>query len=270
VILGDDVTLYLGDCLEILPTLAAGSVDLTVTSPPYDNLRDYDKSVFLFEPIARELYRVTKQGGVVVWVVGDATDNGSETGTSFSQALYFKEIGFNIHDTMIYMKAGPSYPAQNKYYQVFEYMFVLSKGSPATFNPIKDRENRWYGQKWSKIRTRRERNGDLKTQIWYADEGEKLGTRFNIWQYQVGYGYQGDGYAHMHPASFPEELAEDHILSWSNPGDVILDPMMGSGTTCKMAVKHDRKTVGIERVSTYFDIAVKRIKEAQLQMRLPI
>jgi site-specific DNA-methyltransferase (adenine-specific) len=250
--------------------LEAGSVDLTVTSPPYDNLRTYNGYTFNFEGIAQELYRVTKAGGVVVWVVGDASDNGSETGTSFRQALYFKELGFNLHDTMIYMKAGPSYPSQDKYYQVFEYMFILSNGKPKTFNPIKDRENRWFGQKWSKVRTRRKKNGDLKSQIWYADEGERLGTRFNIWQYAVGYGYQGDELAHQHPASFPEDLVQDHILSWSNPGDMVLDPLMGSGTTGKMATLFQRDFIGIELSDKYYELAKKRIAQAQLQIRMDI
>jgi len=225
---------------------------------------------FNFEAVAQELYRVTKQGGVVVWIVGDQTIEGSESGTSFKQALYFKKIGFKIHDTMIYMKAGPSYPSQDKYYQVFEYMFVLSKCNPITFNPIKDRENRWYDQKWSKVRSRRNKEGVLKETTWTDPEGEKLGTRFNIWQYQVGYGHHGDEFAHKHPASFPEELAEDHILSWSNEGDTVLDCMMGSGTTGKMAHKHKRKFIGMEVSEEYFDIAKKRIIKAQLQLRMEL
>lgn len=265
-----DCELWLGDCLELLPRMKPGSVDLTVTSPPYDNLREYDGTPFVFDPIPSELYRVTKPGGVLVWVVGDKKIKGSESGTSFRHALAFMQVGFRLHDTMIYMKAGPSYPSKNTYYQVFEYMFVFSKGKLKTFNPIKDRENRWWGEKWSKIRTRRQHNGDLKSQIWYADEGDKIGVRFNIWQYQVGHGYHGDEYCHKHPASFPEALAQDHILSWSNPGDLVLDPLMGSGTTGKMAMVTGRKFVGIERYTKYFDNAVERLEAARSQTRLEI
>jgi len=265
-----DVTLYCADCLEVLPTLEAGSVDMILTSPPYDDLRLYKGYVFDFERIANELARIIKPGGVIVWIVGDSTDDTGETGTSFRQCLYFKSLGLRLHDTMIYMKAGPAYPSHDKYYQIFEYMFVLSKGRPSTFNPIKDRENRWYGLKWSKIRTRRMKNGDLKVQDWYKEEGNKTGVRFNIWQYVTGFGYHGDELAHQHPASFPEDLAYDHIMSWSNPGDLILDPLMGSCTTGKMAVTNGRRFIGVDIAQEYFDLAKKRISDAQLQIRMPL
>lgn len=265
------VELILGDCAEIMTTFPNACIDLTVTSPPYDNLRTYNGYTFNFEATAEQLYRVTKPGGVVVWVVGDATVNGSETGTSFSQALYFKECGFNLHDTMIYQKNGPSYPSQDKYYQVFEFMFIFSKNKPVTFNPIKDRLNRWFGEKWSKTRTRRDKDGSLKVQDWYKEEGSKFGTRFNVWKYNVGAGYTAkEDYAYDHPAIFPESLARDHILSWSNIGDTVFDPMMGSGTTGKMAVSNDRNFIGIEISAEYLKISEKRIKDAQQQMRLPL
>jgi site-specific DNA-methyltransferase (adenine-specific) len=235
-------------------------LDLAVTSPPYDNLRNYNGYSFDFENTAKELYRVTKQGGVVVWVVGDATVNGSETGTSFKQALYFIQCGFNLHDTMIYEKNGPAYPSQNKYYQIFEYMFILSKGKPKTFNPIKDRKNLWFGQKWSKTRSRRNKEGVLKTQDWYKDEGNEYGVRFNIWRHNVGAGYSSkDDIAFKHPAIFPEKLAEDHILSWSNEGDLIYDPFGGSGTTCKMALINNRNWIMSEISEKYSEIAHERI-----------
>ena len=265
----NNVTLHLGDCAEVMRSFPDGCIDLTVTSPPYDNLRTYNGYVFDFEAIARQLCRVTKPGGVVVWVVGDATINGSESGASFRQVLYFKEIGFSIHDTMIYLKNGPAYPSQDRYYQVFEFMFILSKGKPKTFNPIKDRENRWYGQKWGKTRTRRETDGTLKVQDWYKEEGEKFGTRFNVWKFNVGAGYTAEeNYAHEHPAMFPEALARDHILSWSNPGDMVFDPMTGSGTTGKMAVKYGRNFTGIEISAEYYQIAERRIRAAQQQPSL--
>jgi DNA modification methylase len=250
-------TVYTGEASEVLSTFDDDCIDLVVTSPPYGNLRTYQGYAFDFQAIARQLYRVTKPGGVVVWVVGDQTDDTGESGESFRQCLALKDLGFRLHDTMIYMKAGPAYPAQDKYFQVFEYMFVFSKGKPLTCNLLKDRENRWFGQKWSKVRTRRETNGDLKSQTWYADVGDKLGVRFNVWQYAVGYGYQGDDYARLHPASFPEALAQDHILTWSNPGDIILDPMAGSGTTLKMAKMLERQYIGIEISSEYVEKIIK-------------
>jgi len=243
-----------GDCLEVMKTLEDNSIDLTVTSPPYDNLRDYKGYTFDFEGIAKELYRITKEGGVVVWVVGDATIKGSETGTSFKQALYFKEIGFNLHDTMIWNKGGFSAVGslQNRYAPVFEYMFVLSKGFPKTFNPIKDRKTKHGGKKASG--TIRQADGTTKpmSKVMIINE---YGQRFNIWEQSPQRQTGG------HPAPFPEKLAEDHILSWSNEGDTILDPMAGSGTTLKMAKKNNRNYIGIEISSEYIEIINKRLTQ---------
>lgn len=237
----------------------SGVADLILTSPPYDNLREYNGYTFDFVKIASEIYRTLAPGGVLVWVVGDQTDETGETGTSFRQVLHFKSLGLRLHDTMIYMKAGPSHPSMDKYYQVFEYMFILSKGRPKTYNPIQDRKNRWYKKKFSKVRTRRKPDGTLNRQVWDDEEGNEYGTRFNIWQYAVGAGNHGDALAHKHPASFPEDLAGDHILSWSNPGDLVLDPMVGSGTTGKMARLLGRKFIGLDISHEYCHLAMQRL-----------
>lgn len=256
------VDLRLGDCREVLRTLADDSIDLTVTSPPYDNLRTYNGFTFDFEGIARELYRVTNPGGVVVWVVGDATVKGSETGTSFRQALYFRDVcGFNLHDTMIWNKGCFSAVGalQTRYAPVFEYMFVLSKGKIGKFNPIKDRRNKQAGTLVHG--TVRQADGTVKPM---TGKGAKViadfGQRFNVWDMPPE---QRRG-MHNHPAPFPESLARDHILSWSNEGDTVLDPFLGSGTTGKMARQHGRKFVGIEISADYFAIATRRIEEAQM------
>lgn len=252
--------IHLGDNVELIKELADNYVDLTVTSPPYDNMRFYNGYSFDFESIAKELYRVTKYGGVVVWVVGDKTEKGSESGTSFKQALYFKEVGFNLHDTMIYEKDSISFPERNRYYQIFEYMFILTKGKPKTVNLITDRKNKWY-------------NGKKHIKGHYRNsEGEKIrhnkqnllkeyGVRFNIWRISNGHQKSTlDKIAFKHPAIFPEKLAQDHILSWSNEGDIVLDPFMGSGTTAKMALLNKRKYIGMEISQEYIDIANERIK----------
>ena len=248
------------DCLNVMGKFPDKCIDLTVTSPPYDNLRTYNGYTFDFEGIAQELYRVTKDGGVVVWVVGDATIKGSETGTSFKQALYFKEIGFNLHDTMIYRKSSP-YPASkngNRYTSNFEYMFIFSKGKPKSSHLIADRKNRWGGTSSFGTQTDRNKNGELiKRKKVVIDE---YGVRFNIWEYATGYGNNKDGITN-HPAIFPEQLAKDHIISWSNEGDTVLDPMCGSGTTLKMAKLSNRNYIGIEISPEYVDIANKRIKD---------
>ena len=250
------------DCVEGLKLLKDESIDLTVTSPPYDNLRKYNGYSFDFEPVAKELYRVTKLGGVVVWVVGDATINGSETGTSFRQALYFKECGFNLHDTMIYEKSGCSLPSPNRYLQHFEFMFVFSKGKPKTYNLICDRENRF--ERWGKTKKVREKDGSFT--IRETKPFNKYGRRYNIWKYVTG--GQGntatDSIAHRHPAIFPEQLARDHIISWSNEGDIVLDPFSGSGTTHKMALLNNRRFIGFEISQEYIDIETQRLKDCGL------
>lgn len=252
------IDLKLGDCLEVMKSLPSQSIDLTVTSPPYDNLRTYNGYSFDFEGIAKELYRVTKDGGVVVWIVGDATINGSETGTSFKQALYFKEIGFNLHDTMIYQKNNFANPSSNRYHQIFEFMFVLSKGKPKTFNPIKDRKNVCIGQSNWGANKARQKDGSFKERP--KKIVSEYGMRYNIWEFMTSKGFATkDNFAYSHPAIFPEKVAYDHIISWSNEGDTVLDCFLGSGTTGKIAKQLNRQFMGIEISPEYLEIARKRI-----------
>ena len=256
-----EVKLYQGDCLDVMKSMKDCCIDLTVTSPPYDNLRTYNGNIEQwsfekFQEIAKELYRITKNDGVVVWVVGDATIKGSETGTSFRQALWFMKCGFKLHDTMIWEKSTFSNPFPNRYHQVFEYMFIFSKGKLKTFNGIKDRKNKHGGIKVKP--TVREANGELFPRK--EKTVSEYGKRFNVWQIteekrnKLG-----------HPAPFPEQLANDHIVSWSNPNDIVFDPFMGSGTTGKMAILNNRNFIGIELDPTYFQVAKDRIEQAQLQ-----
>ena len=252
------------DCLEGMKLLSENSIDLIVTSPPYDNLRTYNGNIEQwsfekFQGIAKELYRVTKQGGVVVWVVGDATIKGSETGTSFKQALYFKEIGFNLHDTMIYEKSTSPYPMHTRCNQLFEYMFIFSKGKPKTFNPIKI-PTITGGQKRSKDGGYRQKDGTIKLARYETRKMTK--TIGNIWRYSVG------GKRNNHPATFPEKLAEDHIITWSNEGDVVLDPFLGSGTTAKMALLNNRNFIGFELSQEYCKMAEKRIEPYLIQQTI--
>ena len=252
--------IYNEDCLEGMKRIPDGFVDLTVTSPPYDNLRTYNGNIEQwsfekFQGIAKELYRVTKQGGVVVWVVGDATIKGSETGTSFRQALFFMECGFNLHDTMIYSKGGQGATGSNKaYWQDFEYMFVFSKGNICTFNPIEDRPNKTKPSERIENQGHRHATGETKGKR--LIKRKEFGRRFNIWQYHER------GTRISHPAVFPEQLASDHILSWSNPNDLVFDPFIGSGTTAKMALLNNRNYIGFELDKHYCDIANERIQKA--------
>ena len=251
-----------GDCITEMQKMESGIIDLTVTSPPYDNLRTYagtlDWNFDIFKQVANELYRITKDGGVVVWVVGDATIKGSETGTSFKQALCFKEIGFNLHDTMIWEKSTFSAVGalKTRYAPVFEYMFILAKGKLKTFNPIKDKPNKHFGV--AHHGTYRKGDGTTK-EVVGKSKGKivaEYGQRHNVWKIN-----EEKVLNKVHPAVFPEQLANDHIISWSNENDVVFDPFMGSGTTGKMAVFHSRNFIGIEKVDNYFNIAEKRIQE---------
>lgn len=260
-----DVQITNNDCLRNLRFMREGTVDLTVTSPPYDNLRTYNNSDWSWgesdwAPIIKELYRVTAQGGVVVWIVGDSTVNGSETGSSFRQALWAMECGFRLHDTMIWNKGAFSAVGalQTRYAPVFEYMFVWSKGRPKAFNPIKDKPNKHAGQ----VMTGNIRQPDGSTRRMCGD-GAKIiaenGQRHNVWMMPAKKSRQDT----RHPAQFPERLAHDHIVSWSNEGDMVLDPFMGSGTTGVAAIKASRRFTGIEIDETYFRIAKDRIEDAQ-------
>lgn len=252
--------LICGDCLEEMRKMPDEIIDLTITSPPYDNLRTYNGYSFNFENIAKELYRITKKGGIVVWVIGDQTINGSETGTSFKQALYFKEIGFNLHDTMIWRKQTftDTGSLKTRYGNVFEYMFVLSKSKPKTFNPIKDRENKTYGRK--KTGTIILKDGTSKEVSSKGKNIRRFSQRFNVWDINTCISNKERT---KHPAQFPEQLVKDHILSWSNEGDLILDPFMGSGTTGKMCKLLNRDFIGIEISDEYFNIAKERINNLE-------
>lgn len=249
--------IYNENCLETMARMKDNFIDLTVTSPPYDNLRDYKGYSFDFESIAKELYRVTKEGGVVVWIVGDATIKGSESGTSFKQALYFKECGFNLHDTMIWQKTNPMPKIRTKrYFDVFEYVFILSKKAPKTFNPIMV-DCKSGGKTYnSTCKNMGGESGRTKKEFKLNNQRYKN----NIWEMAVAKNKTS------HPAVFPEQLANDNIISWSNQNDLVYDCFMGSGTTAKTAILNNRNYIGSEMSEEYCDIAEKRIKETQIKL----
>lgn len=255
--------IYNEDCVETMGRMPDNYVDLVVTSPPYDGLRDYHGYTFPFEDIAKELYRIIKDGGVVVWIVNDGTIDGSETGTSFRQALYFKDIGFNIHDTMIWKKESCAFPEATRYYPNFEYMFVFSKGTPKTVNLITDRKNIYGGTKAHG--TFRKEDGSLHKRsttfkkVVYKD----YGVRFNVWEINTEKQNKTG-----HPAVFPIQLAADHIKSWSNEGDLVYDCFLGSGTTALAAYKLNRHYIGSEISKEYFEIASYRIDMERYNLKL--
>ena len=264
--------LYLDDCISRMQKLVKEGVkvDLTISSPPYDEIYDYSGTLIwnydIFKEVAKKLYEITKDGGIVVWVVNDQMKNGSESGTSFKQALYFMEVGFKLHDTMIYAKNNPVPNAKTRYQQSFEYMFVLSKGKPKTTNILTEpRSNKWNDKRCFRKEKRfnRDKDGQFSVKKDFKFDINEEVPRRNIWYYSVGLNVSTkDRDAFKHPAIFPEKLAQDHILSWSNEGDLVLDPFMGSGTTGKMAIINNRNFIGIEKVDEYYNIAIERISQA--------
>ncbi len=246
--------IYNEDCLVTMNRMPDDFIDFVITSPPYDDIRNYNGFQFEFNKIAQQLYRVMKKGGVVIWVVADATINGSETGTSFRQALYFKEIGFNLHDTMIYYKNNPMPQTGNRYHQHFEYMFALSKDKPKTFNPITE------PTKYSGIANMKNRgkDGTLNYEKIERTANKKVG---NVFFYSIGGGISTkDTIAYNHPAIFPEKLVVDQIVTWTNENDLIYDPFIGSGTTAKMASILNRKWIGSEISLEYTKLANDRLR----------
>ncbi|MCY7016157.1 site-specific DNA-methyltransferase [Streptococcus sanguinis] len=257
--------LILGDSVKELKKLENNSIDGVVTSPPYDKLRTYENGKLdwnfrVFEQIANELYRVLKDGAVICWVVGDSVVNGAKTLTSFRQALYFQQLGFAMHDVLIYQKTGSGPPHKNRYFNSFEYIFVLSKGKPKTIHLLKDKPNKWAGHSTYGEVTRREVDGTL------TKKGKKVvgefGVRTNVWTYKNGRGQTTtDKIAHGHPAIFPEKLVEDCLKTWTDEGDLILDPFGGSGTTAKISKKLNRDFLYIEKEEKYFEIAKERLRD---------
>ena len=250
--------LFLGDCREKMGKLPESCTDLIITSPPYDNLRTYEDGVewdfSIFKEVATQIVRVMKEGSTLVWVVGDSVKDGSESGSSFKQALWFKKLGLKLHDTMIYIKNGGINRGSLKaYQQKFEYMFVFVKGKIKTVNLIKDRRNKYVEDRIKKVR---QKDGTFKEQHFKSNE---YGVRYNYWIYDTGL---HDEKEFKHPAQFPLQLAIDHIKSWTNEGDIVLDPFMGSGTTGVACLNLNRKFCGIELVEKYFNIAKERIEKA--------
>lgn len=260
--------IFLGDCVEGMRRLTDACIPLTVTSPPYDGLRSFGGHALDFESfkrVADELYRVTMPGGIVIWVVADAIVAGSETGTSARQKLYFKQIGFKIHHTMVMDKAGSRWPCKVRYGDSLEYAFILAKGKPRTINLLRDKPNRRAGE--VQDFNRREQDGRLRP----AGRSRPIaawGHRRAIWKYAVGSGLTTtDRYAYDHPALMPEKMAEDHIQSWSKPGDLVFDPMAGAGTTCKMALLNHRRYLGFEINPHYHALAERRMRDAHAEYR---
>lgn len=259
---------YNEDCVDTMLFIPHGSIDMVLTSPPYDSMRDYGGtsswSLEKAREVIGELYDILKEGGVCVWVVGDETVDGSETMTSFRHAMMFVEAGFRLHDTMIYSKDNPCpVGGSNRYYQSFEYMFVFSKGSPKTFNPLTEpRRNKYNDTRTERVKGfQRGVDGNMVPKFTKINQGDP--KRRNVWTYSLG---SSDHTGH--PAVFPYDLAKDHILSWTNDGDIVYDPFMGSGTTAIACIRNNRRFIGSEISTEYFNACKERIREENRIVRL--
>ncbi len=262
---------YHVNCIAGMQQLDDECIDLVVTSPPYDDLRTYNDNtkwdINVFYSVAAQLNRVLKPGGVIMWNVNDATIKGSESGSSFRQALHFMELGLRLHDTMIYEKTGTAFASgvnSVRYTQQFEYCFILSKGKPKTVNLLCDKKNKWAGhQSWGNAQTRK-KDGSIHDPGKKSKEIKEWGVRTNIWKIKNSGGFgQSSKTSYKHPATMPEELARGHIHTWSNEGDLILDPFMGSGTSAQICLEMLRNFIGFEIDDEYYNMCVDRVKPYQ-------
>ena len=258
----ESVELYHGDCTKLLSQLNLHA-NLIITAPPIEHSKDVDYKSFDFDLVANVCVNTLSEGGVMVWIVSDSTIKGSETGNSFKQALSFIERGLRLHDTMIFEKRHPRLTTNNRYMNAWEYMFVFSKGEPSVANMIIDRPNVTAGKgRYKSLGSGRDKS---KIEITNLENRivQEYSKRTNIWDYAVGYNHSAPDYknAHQHPAIFPLALAQDHILTWSNPGDLVLDPMCGSGTTLRAAKNLNRYAVGIEINKKYIDLIKERMAQ---------
>jgi site-specific DNA-methyltransferase (adenine-specific) len=257
----NNITLHLQDCIEWMQSVDSDSIDMTLTSPPYDKIRNYEGYSFDFESTAKELYRITKPGGVVIWNVADQTVNGSETCTSMKQALYFVECGFKLHDTMIYLKKNPMPSSGKRYHQSWEYIFCFSKGVPNTFNPIE------VECKYANLNANQKYRGVDGKKNYKVTKRNAVSKVKNVFEYIIGGGHTTkDKIAFEHPAIMPEKLAEDQIKTWTNEGDVVIDPFAGSGTTAKMCLMNHRKFYGCEISEEYCNIFIKRLEQFETKL----
>jgi DNA modification methylase len=274
-----DSQIICGDNVTVLKTFPDACVDLVVTSPPYDSLRvaaGYQNGFDLVD-LCNQLLRVIKPGGMVVWVVADQTVNGARTGTSYKQALHFMSHGFQLFDDIVYLKSGTNFPSKSRYTNTWEHMFCFSKGMPSTINLITDSPRKWLGS-WAKT-TNRKKDGTLgASTAKNCGEGSKgkasfegeygYKARTNVWNITNGKGFAhpdpGGDLAYAHSATYPLQLAHDHIVSWTNPGDVVLDPFNGAGTTCVAAKMTGRTYVGIDSSPEYCALATKRLELADV------
>lgn len=257
--------LLTGDACEILPTIRESSVDLTVFSPPYDGLRDYKgKPSFDMAVLGREILRVTKEGGVCCMVIQDATKNGAKSLTSFRTACLFADLGWRLFECCIYSRAGVPGAWWTKRFRVdHEYIFIFTRGDglPRRF----DKTSLMVESKYAGITaggTKRTTKGDFvaikKTVI------SPLKCRGTIWHYAAS-NTERNKTKSEHPATYPDSLARDIISCFSKEGDLVLDPMMGSGTTGIASVNMGRRFLGIEISVQYMEIAKRRFRAECVQ-----
>ena len=260
------VDVYHGDCAKVLPSLGV-KADLILTSPPYDDLRTYGGGVFDFGSIADACVGALVDGGVIVWVVGDGIEGYSETGSSFRHALGFMRRGLKLHQTMLYQTTREAPTAPNRYARVHEYMFVFSNGRPRVANIIRDKPNTTSGTVHRRKMIGRYADNSKPHRNYKRNRivSPEFGPRTNIWKYHTS-PFSNANRFDEHPAVFPDALARDHIRTWTNPGDLVIDPMAGSGTTLRAAKDLGRSSIGIEIHENYIDIIERRMAQEVMEL----
>ena len=254
-------SIVLGDCVEGMRSLPPDLVPCTVASPPYGALRHYHGNhQFDFEAAAAELWRITRPGGVVCWVVREEVVDGSESGEASEQRLFFRDLGFRLHQTIVMERYGSRARSPGRYGESLEYAFILAKGKPATVRLLRDRRNKTAGKLVTA--THRYPDGSYRVQRYEVDE---WGYRKAVWYFAQGMHVATDPVARLHQAPMPEAMAEDLILSYSREGDLIFDPFAGVATTAKMALLNHRNYFGYEINAIYHARGEERLRAARME-----
>lgn len=250
--------LSIADAIEHASTLASDSVDLVLFSPPYDGVRDYRGNWTLDLPaLGSELLRVVKDGGFAVMVIADGTKNQRKSMTTFRTAVAWEDAGWSLFESVIYSRDGrPGAWWATRFRVDHEHILMFYKGKrprPVTHHDGLRVPSKHAGKKWTG--TQRLTDGTLvKTSATVAADK----CRGTIWHYATS-NSEGNRTKAKHPATFPDALARDVILALSAPGDVVYDPMMGSGTSVVIAAQEGRRWLGNDFFAEYVEIAQQRL-----------
>lgn len=259
--------IYCIDCVEGMKKIPDNSVDIVVTSPPYDGIRDYNGFNFDLHETGRGLIRILKEGGIVAMVIQDQTKNFGKTLTSFKTIIdWCDNIGFKLFECVIYRKHGSEGAWWTNRFRVdHEYMPIFLKGEkPQYFNKENLKVPSIHG---GKVMTGSgSRRTDGKTNARVTRPINTMKCRGTIWNYLMA--GDKDPIKRQHPAPFPDQIPLDFIECFCPPGGVVLDPFMGSGSTAVAAKKLNRKYIGFDTSEEYIKIAHARLRNTETQLKV--